>query len=84
MRLSAAIVIIASSVVLAGCVSPASERGKAIEFARKRCESQGKQLLVEDLKQDGVPNFTDYHTTVAYHCVGPDDPGSQASSSAAK
>jgi hypothetical protein len=71
-----AVVILASVVgALAGCVTPEGERQRALDFATKRCDSMGKQVLVRNTEQTGVPNLTRYETVVEFACVGPGDDG---------
>jgi len=61
--------------LLAGCISPEAEKAKALDEAKTRCESQGKQLHVVTMKQEGLANVTQYHTTIDFECLGPGDPG---------
>lgn len=77
MRLSGFVIVIAAAVTLSGCITPENERARAFDQAQARCQSQGKQVLVISLRQDGVPNVTDYHTEMDFACVGPGDPGYQ-------
>lgn len=63
------------TLILSGCVSPTKERERAIATAQARFESQGKQLHVINLNQEGVANLIDYHTTIDFKCVRPGEDG---------
>jgi hypothetical protein len=67
--------ILAAAALVTGCINPADEQGRAMAQAQARCKGQGKQLHVINVKQDGIPNLTDFHTSVDFECVGPGDPG---------
>jgi hypothetical protein len=77
MRLSSFVIVITAAMALAGCITPENERARAFDQAQARCQSQGKQVLVINLRQDGVPNVTTYHTEMDFACVGPGEPGYQ-------
>ena len=61
--------------VLAGCIDRNAERQRALDEATTRCQSQGKQLHVVNLRQDGSEFSSDFHTTIDFQCVGPGEPG---------
>jgi hypothetical protein len=67
--------LLIASLVVAGCVDPAQEKARALDVATERCESQGKQLHVINLSQQGNTYSSQFHTSIDFECVGPGETG---------
>ncbi len=71
------IVVGVAVIVCAARANESEQRAALIQKLKDHCESEGKQAIVRDVKQDKESKFftNTLYTTVAGECVGPDDPG---------
>lgn len=62
-------VAILTAGVLAGCYTAESERQRYIRSVTEKCEAQGKQFILGDVQQEGIPHLTRFTTSVTGYCV---------------
>ena len=62
---------------ISGCGTEEEVKAQAIQQAKDHCESEGKQFVLVDVKQDDNANRTALFTktTVVGNCVGPGQRG---------
>lgn len=63
-----------AAVVLAGCVNMEQVKADAIQSAKDKCTSHGKQFVLTSVEQTTSRSASEM-VTVSGYCVGPGDPG---------
>jgi membrane-associated protease RseP (regulator of RpoE activity) len=54
---------------VAGCYTAESEKQRYIQGVKEKCEAQGKQFVLGDVRQEGIPHLTRFSTSVTGYCV---------------